>query len=121
MNIVLLRKIQAKILADPEQYAEWDHAYWDEATAGIAGWAIILSIPGTTPAMMDDLIKDGWSVAMHLLGIFPDEAEALFNVKRWPEAYRVRYWRAETADARAQAASDLIDEFANDRGALKKR
>lgn len=118
MNIELLRKIKAEIVAEPDAFRM---DVWTCGTAHcIAGWAIQLSGLMFDPVIEEERPADtvggrsAMDVAAELLHISDDEAMALFLVSGWPDDTSAAYDAIpdELPDARqrrAAIAADLID------------
>lgn len=98
MNIRLLRRIQEKILAEPENF---NMRTWTCGTAHcIGGWACVLSgkvEEDTSVIEMEDL-----------LGMDDD---SLFFTDTWDYPYGQDYEQARTLKDRAQIASNYIDHL----------
>lgn len=140
MNIDLLLKVKARILAAPSQfvmnisYAN-PHTIRDQRSlfgkapsddidrdtiencgtaACIAGWAVAIT-RDANPKSMWDQYDDLWdpvqSIAAAELGLEPRQCGNLFHISGWPRKFRERWYDATTLEHRALIAADRIDHF----------
>lgn len=122
LNVPLLLKIKAHILEEPNRFVMdslilkredigADYIADDDTTrvpfpscgtaACIAGWACLLSLPGSVQF-------DLWGKAVDLLGLEGNQAD-LFCVSSWPSSFREDYEEATTQAGRAVIAANRID------------
>lgn len=121
MNIPLLLKVKAAILAEPRKF---DMNWWfinnEESpcgtTACIAGWAV--AIHGRFKSL-----KQGYALESHpcrlaerLLKLDESISRNLFHVEDWPSEFSYRYDRCKTPRGRAKVAADRIDRFIETEG-----
>lgn len=113
LNIDLLQKVKAAILAEPEHF---DMSWWtqenDCGTAGcIAGWAVALA-GGKSLGLVHARRLAGHIAqeARDSLQISQEESNKLFLGEYWPEPFRSRYTDAKSKRW-ASIAADRIDHF----------
>ena len=113
----LLRKVQAHILAHPE---EFDMDYWIcGTTACIAGHAALMSgyRDGQSLRSINWLLDAEGNACSPIdagasvLDVNPDQADRLFFIENWPPGFREPYVNATEREEIARAASDRIDHF----------
>ncbi len=99
MNVDLLLKIKAAILADPDSFRM---DTWTCGTAHcIAGWACVLSDQPIT----------GGAAATRVLAIDRYQGDGLFHVGCWPAPIAARYAATDDRRERAAIAAERIDSF----------
>lgn len=98
MNEDLLRKVQAKIRAEPESL---DMGEFCGTVCCIAGHACLIS-GHRGPRKL---------AAIRILEIDDEMAARLFFTPGWPKSFRDRYYFARTKTAEAQITCDRIDHF----------
>jgi hypothetical protein len=122
MNVPLLRKVQQRILAEPEHF---DMDTWGVLPDGvgaftfseaeevcgtaacIGGHALLIASPELS-GLAYHYTDDAAAIA---LGLSASEASLLFYVGNWPWRYADAYFASETREERAKIASDRIDDF----------
>ena len=121
MNMTLLKRIAAQIVATPEQFdmATW-HARPEAAlvsnrlsvvgtdcgtTHCIAGWAQVLG-EGARPD------GDAFAVAKRLLRISEEQAWTLFFEEEWPDEFRPFHFGASAQQAAARIAHFIATDGA---------
>ncbi len=137
MNIDLLLKVRAAILAEPAQFimASWfakgsvyhhdedPESSYDRTTdiprgtipncgtaACIAGWTCAIA-NGRLPAEQRLFSSGVDFVAEAALGIDQERGALLFYVREWPYDMQQAWLAATTLEARAQVAAARIDKF----------
>lgn len=124
MNVELLQKVKAAILAKPEEYNQYE---WCGTAQCIAGHAVALALPEEYA----DAVKDGHDEVTLLvlnrkgevLGFSEDDNEdwyrsyRLFYSDHWPPNLEGRYDNAKTPKERAQIGAERIDLFIATNGA----
>lgn len=120
MNVELLKKVKAAILAEPRQFvmSTWftrlDPNIPNCGTAAcIAGWALAIAwreTPATARHRTDHRDFEVDIAARHVLGLNECEASDLFFTLSWPNQFR-HAWEAVTdnPEKRARVAADYID------------
>ena len=131
INVRLLRRVKARILAEPKQFVMdgWVTEYVDDqlfpdddlprkqipncgTAACIAGWTVALS-DGVKPCDIDR--NDDISTrARKLIGT--ETATRLFFTPCWPEKFADRWVGAKTFKGRARVAADRIEHFIKTKG-----
>ena len=121
MNVELLQQVKAHILAEPDAFRM---DTWSCGTAHcIAGWALLLNdIPIKNPrehALVQETISDEnpSSVARELLGLGFRQAQNLFFISAWPDAFSEQFAATKSRGERAQIAAKRIDHFIATNGA----
>lgn len=122
MNVPLLRKVQQRILAEPEQFnmdtwgvrpdgvGAFKFDIVEDAcgtAACIGGHALLIASPKLS-GLAYHYTDEAAAIALELP---PYEAAVLFYVGNWPWKYADAYLAAETREERAKIASDRIDDF----------
>jgi|SRR5215469_16420626 len=113
MNTILLVKVKAAILANPEHF---DMSLWACGTAAcICGWTAKLA--GEYGTLQEGLTADGEpcfdavQLGARLLKISYEQASDLF-LRSWPSDLYLEYENAgEDKAKRAQVAAAVIDDF----------
>lgn len=128
MNIPLLRKVKATILAEPKRLCMSVWLVECLATEGglacktvgcIAGWACCLSADGRSIAQRRQNAQrtlDWHSSGRDALGLTDAQADCLFHVTFWPEEHAHAYYSGATPMARAKATARRIDAFIRSKG-----
>lgn len=124
VNVKLLRRIKKHILEEPKRF---DMQFIRHPLIGIqkakipacgtvcciAGWAIKLTYPASTPNGMfwENAIKEpvGLRLAENL--ICGRDVDRLFFTNQWPEALEIPYSRAKTPLQKAKAGAAAIDSY----------
>lgn len=132
IDYVRLKRVRARIVAEPEKFSMFDWVSDEGRAADIGGLAAIdagFITPRTTRhpvtqtfydvtprgAALDRYVYDQarFGVALNLT---PEEADRLYDVDRWPAIFAAEYARAATPQARADVAARRIDFFIKTRG-----
>lgn len=129
MNVRLLRRVQKKILKEPEQFLmeRWyEHNPETVPNCGtaacIAGWAVALERRLTPEQARKKIynpgtISDFIDYAASLLNIGRRDAEALFSRDAWPDDLNSEYNKnRNNHKARARIAAERIDRFIETNG-----
>lgn len=132
MNVKLLEKVKAAILAEPAQFlmTTWfadsddDYSYrpYDRArkvpncgtAACIAGWALTIGRRYRNPRNAASRLGREGSIgldAARAIGVPYRFAQMLFIVSYWPHAFKERWSMASTPLQRARVAAQRIDRF----------
>lgn len=128
LNVELLQKVKAAILAHPHDFdmddwvqpAKTSEVIEQNESCGtvgcIAGWMVSLERSESLSDLFDKRIDGAISIAGIARDLLDPEAyvvyqDELFYVSQWPEKYRRTYRDATTDQERAQAAADYIDYF----------
>lgn len=134
MNVKLLRKVKARILAEPAQFAMSDLYQRAGAintdvdlprtsipncgtAACIAGWTCSIARE-MTPRDVDDggpFGRDA-NAAEAKLDIDCGQGARLFFVYGWPKRFAFRWRNCKTLRGRARVAADRIEHFIRSRG-----
>lgn len=128
MNVRLLRRVQAQILSEPDQFimniwyadvfsddsVDIDRVIPHDGTAAcIGGWTVALSrelTPAVARATLPSLQIE--ELAANLLGLPSHRAlPRLFYVEGWPERFQQDWQKATTTRQRALVAADVIDDY----------
>lgn len=127
MNVKLLQKVKAHILADPQRLVMGAYAFHQSelgetfegddgrkvrfakcgTAACIAGWACILDKDGPCHYTYHEFYEE----AKHALGIADEQAEKLFYTPHWPTPFYVEYATARGQRGRAEVAARRIEHF----------
>lgn len=125
MNIPLLKKVRAAILAEPKKF---DMTMWFRrertspcgTTACIAGHAVAIQLKFNS--LKAGLVtEDPWfywgTKAASILKLTKEEGERLFQLHRWPDEMAIAYEDARTRKLKAEIAAARIDLFIKTNGA----
>lgn len=131
MNVALLERVKAHILAEPRRFQmkTWvmhnhGRVYYEAdngrktkfakcgTAACIGGWAYLLSEDDGKHPYYGDIA----SFAREVLGLNHSQAARLFSVYNWPRYYCRRFSRANAKD-RVRIAARRIDRFIKTKGA----
>lgn len=125
MNVELLQKVKAAILAKPETYRQ---SSWCGTAHCIAGHAVAIAKPEVFAEAQrlearqsfceaDDLIRNTASRLLKLGGQKSTAWKSLcHSAADWPEKFSDRYSRCNTPKHRARIAADRIDSFIESKG-----
>lgn len=124
MNIKLLRRVQKRILKEPEHFdiyryfkQRFDNKFQTcKTTACIGGWAIALSKKKSIKTLFDKYRETSYpySIARELLKLNIVQADILFVLNHWPESFNTDYhlaYHAKDWKLIAKITSDRIDHF----------
>jgi hypothetical protein len=131
INVELLRRVKAHILAEPSRFDMGEFIIEGDAArtfavkfdrpappcgtiACIAGWAVLLSD--------DDPPSDAEEIELRanaLLGLTPEMGDRLFFTTEWPERFKQSYREAEDSDLAVAAlvAAERVEHFIKTKGA----
>lgn len=118
MNTRLLRRIQKRILKEPENFYM---PTWHCGTAHcIGGWAAVLSAPKNEPFDFSSYEFEN-AIKFLKLNSVKNDTDLLF-CSRWPNKYSMPYnlaLRYENRAKAAQIAAELIDYFIECKGNMR--
>ena len=128
MNVALLRRVRAHIIAHPERFcaAHWawvrngrDVRQHGAAPEGFRGCiaAHVLLLSGRydeTGLVRQHLHFDNGTLsaaARDVLDLTPDQYRELFYPSQWPDPFRADYYTTKTAEAEATVCADFLADF----------
>jgi len=129
VNVKLLEKVRAAILAEPAQFVMSELYSEGEAlgsfdvprkipncgtAACVAGWAVTLGARFRNPKTASaSSFRNGWMAerAEELLVLNYVQGNRLFYVHEWPQSFLDRWREDETLKGRARIAAERIDHF----------
>lgn len=127
-----LKRVRARILAEPEKFSMFDWVSDDGRAADIGGLAAIdagFITPRSTRHPVTHLLYDvterGAALDRYVydqarfgvaLNLTPEEADRLYHVERWPAIFATEYALADSPRTRAEVAARRIDFFIKTRG-----
>jgi hypothetical protein len=120
MNVDLLLRVKAHILAEPRRFDMDDWVRKSKAApcgtvACIAGWAGLLNNPQIEKTY-DVTSIDFFQPRHNGLQLTEDESDRLFYEGEWPEPFCSEYYDAESSSERAAVAVRRIDHFIETNG-----
>lgn len=121
MNIPLLLKVKAAILAEPAKFDmdEWvarDPSSPCGTTCCIAGHAVAIQQKFESLKELLAFPYSVWSMAQDSTELDYQQTKVLFFHDSWPSEFANRYRNCKTPRGRAKVAADRIDRFIESEG-----